>query len=97
MSGCFVKPTPPNCGWFRRTVIRDEFTGVDRECFFYEDKGRDISFPRWRVSFYYASHWALTKFFDTEAAKESFLAALPRQGTPLKRINQRTTGDLPPN
>lgn len=80
--GCFTKPILPNCGFFAPTAIRDEFTGVDRECFFYEDKGRDISFPRWRVSFYYASHMAITRFFSSEAAKDGFLAVLKGRNMP---------------
>ena len=76
-TGCFAKPTPPNCGFFAPTVLHDDFSDHDRTCFFYEDKGWDTSFPRWRVCFYYESHKAFTKFFPTERSKVEFLAALP--------------------
>lgn len=75
-SGCYAKPTPANCGFFQPVEITDEFTGEPRLCFFYEDKGRDYGFPRWRVCFYYASHLALTRFFESEAKKNAFLATL---------------------
>lgn len=75
-TGCFAEPTPANCGFFARTIIRDEFSNQDRECFFYEDNGKDSGFPRWRVCFYYASHLALTKFFASEAEKDRFIASL---------------------
>jgi hypothetical protein len=53
-SGCYAKPTPANCAFFKPTEILDELAAksVARLCFFYEDKGRDYGFPRWRVCFY---------------------------------------------
>lgn len=74
--GCYAEPLQPNCAFFKRVGIVDDFTGKTHECFFYEDKGRDISFARWRVCFYYESHMALTKFFASEAEKSTFLAVL---------------------
>jgi hypothetical protein len=79
--GCYTKPTPPNCGFFAPTKIADYFDGLVRTCFFYEDKGRDrVDRPHpWRVCFYYASHFAITKMFATEADKNGFLASLPKE------------------
>lgn len=83
-SGCCAQPTPPNCAFFKPTEILDELSArpVTRLCFFYEDKGRDIGFPRWRVCFYYESHMALTKFFASESEKNDFLASLEPEATP---------------
>lgn len=75
-TGCLREPIQPNCGRFEPTMIRDEFSGNDRRCFFYEDCGRDVSFDRWRVYFYYASHLALTKFFPSAEAKDAFISSL---------------------
>ena len=41
---------------------------------FIEPKGKDISFPRWRVCLYYAPNFALTHFESTEADYNKFLA-----------------------
>ena len=78
MSGCHTYPTPANCAFFKRTEILDELAAIPvwRECFFYEDKGRDVSFARWRVCFYYESHMALTRFFSSESEKNAFLSTL---------------------
>lgn len=75
-TGCHTEPTPANCAFFKRVEIVDDSTGMTHDCFFYEDKGRDYGFPRWRVCFYYDSHLALTKFFASEADKNQFLASL---------------------
>ncbi len=71
-------PIPSNCAFFKPVEIVDELKSpsVSRLCFFYEDKGRDVSFARWRVCFYYESHKALTKFFASEKAKNEFLSSL---------------------
>ena len=78
-TGCYTKPTPPNCGFFEPTEIEDSFSGQRHRCFLYEDKGCDIGFQRWRVCFYYKSHMALTKFFASEESKDRFIKSLPSE------------------
>ena len=42
---------------------------------YYMDKhGKDISFPRWRVVLYYASHLAMTHFLPSQADYDEFLS-----------------------
>lgn len=84
-SGCYTKPTPPNCGFFKPVELTDDFdtNPIPRLCFFYEDHGQDqnksYGVTRWRVSFYYASHFAITKFWTSEEGKNRFLATLEKE------------------
>lgn len=53
---------------------------IDGRTYWYIDaRGRDISFPRWRVYMYYESHMAETVFFDAEATYNRFI----QQSAPL--------------
>jgi hypothetical protein len=45
-----------------------------RNVLFMECKGKDISFPRWRIALYYAAHLAETHFSYSEADYNAFIA-----------------------
>jgi len=44
-----------------------------RHIFFMEKKGKDVSFPRWRLTCYYEAHLASTVFFDSEEEYDAFI------------------------
>ena len=45
-----------------------------RRIYFIEDRGKDISYERWRATLYYEPNFAMTAFFDSAEAYESFLS-----------------------
>ena len=53
----------------------DPLTGIMRVCYFMEGHEKDISFPRWRLTLYYASHLAATIFFDSKEKYDEYISA----------------------
>lgn len=51
-----------------------EFCPKAKRIFFMEAKGKDISFPRWRICLYYKSHLAATHFEYSQEAYDNFIA-----------------------
>jgi hypothetical protein len=45
-----------------------------RTIFYMDQKGKDISFERWRVCLYYAPHYAATHFEPTAEAYNKFIS-----------------------
>lgn len=50
------------------------FIQQNRRIYFMEEKGKDVSFPRWRVCLYYAPNFALTHFLDSLQEYNNFLS-----------------------
>ncbi len=55
-------------------TIKTGFLFEDKQIYFMEGRGKDISFSRWRVTLYYAPNFALTHFLPTQSEYDNFLA-----------------------
>jgi len=67
--------TAVNGGDMERKGFMHEKTRI----FFIEGRGKDISFERWRVSLYYAPHYAKTYFLETEKEYHDFITTNQRK------------------
>lgn len=47
--------------------------GTARRIYYIEKRGKDISFPRWRLTLYYAPNFATTILFYLQAEYEQYL------------------------
>jgi hypothetical protein len=52
---------------------REGFNWGGKQIFFVEARGKDVSFNRWRMCFYYAPYLAHTEFFETQEGYDAFL------------------------
>ena len=51
----------------------DDRNNSYRKIYFIEPKGKDVSFPRWRICLYYAAGFALTYFAGSEHEYDKFI------------------------
>lgn len=61
---------------------REGFNWGGKQIFYVEAKGKDVSFNRWRVCFYYAPCLAHTEFFETQDGYDAFLAEAAKHTFP---------------
>lgn len=61
---------------------REGFNWGGKQIFFVEAKGKDVSFNRWRMCFYYAPCLAHTEFFETQEGYDAFLVEAAKHTFP---------------
>ena len=61
---------------------RAGFNWGGKQIFFVEPKGKDVSFNRWRMCFYYAPCMAHTEFFETQEGYDAFLVEAAKHTFP---------------